>query len=493
MNAIYLMDGNIKESTDESLLATAEIVRQSCKFDLYILPTADKDVSVEPKTPLISAGNRLKNLIERFRSPGPSVADTLLDAGEWSHFVSLTFPSIDAALPALPSLRIGADAFELRVDLLEDISVLSLHRQIALLRDTCTLPIVFTVRSVGQIGKYPPDPKKIFALLEEGLRAGAEWIDVEACWPSDQISAFTALAKERYASTSRLLGSLHITTPQSREQVDQMYVDCSLGGCADVLKVVTGAANNADCELIHTSGSAVNGGKPYIGLCLGSAGARSRILNRRFTPVTHALMAVAAPGQLTVDQLMDARQSEGLCVPKHYFLFGTPIQQSLSPAMHNGAYAALRLPHSYGLREESAATDYIGLLQEASFGGASVTIPHKETIIPLIDEVRGAAVSIGAVNTIVTEMSVGADGSAVRRLVGYNTDWLGIKRPLLRQLLARGGQWSNDENSSSGNEMRLVGLVIGAGGTAKAASYAVNDLGIYLTIVPLTTKVRSST
>lgn len=479
MNAIYLMDGDVKESSDESLLATTEKVRQACKFDLYISPTLGKETLMDSNTQLLSAGIRLKKLIERIRSSGPTVADTLLDAGKWSHFVSLTFPSIDAAIPALPSLRIGADAFELRVDLLEDISVPSLHRQIALLRDTCSLPIVFTVRSVGQIGKFPPDPKRIFSLLEEGLRAGAEWIDVEACWPSDQVSAFTVLAKEQYSSTSRLLGSLHITTPQTRAQVDQMYVDCSLGGHADVLKVVTGAASNADCELIHTSGSAVHGSKPYIGVCLGAAGARSRVLNRRFTPVTHALMALAAPGQLTVDQLMDARQSEGLCTPKQYFLFGTPIQQSLSPAMHNGAFAALRLPHTYGLREETVATDYIDLLAEASFGGASVTIPHKETIIPLIDEVRGAAVSIGAVNTIVPEMSVGPGGSVVRRLIGYNTDWLGIRRPLLRQLLARGGQWSNDDKNSSGNQKRLVGLVIGAGGTAKAASYAVNDLGIY--------------
>ena len=51
-----------------------------------------------------------------------------MDAGEWSHFVSLTFPSIEKAVPNLPALRIGADAFELRVDLLEDMSPVSIHR-----------------------------------------------------------------------------------------------------------------------------------------------------------------------------------------------------------------------------------------------------------------------------------------------------------------------------------------------------------------------------
>ena len=105
-----------------------------------------------------------------------------------------------------------------------------------------------------------------------------------------------------------------------------------------------------DCELIHHSGTAISsklGGKPYIGVCLGADGAQSRVLNRRFTPVTHKLMSTAAPGQLTVEQLMEARIAQGLCIPKQYFLFGKPIQQSLSPAMHNGAFDALLLPHKY--------------------------------------------------------------------------------------------------------------------------------------------------
>ena len=468
-------------------------LRNACKYDLYLSAVKETTAATTPSAPsdaFVNAGKRLNKLIERIRSPEATAADTLLDAGDWSHFVSLTFPSIEKAVPALPALRIGADAFELRVDLLEDMSTLSLHRQMALLRDTCPLPIVFTVRSIGQIGKFPPEPDRIFALLREGLRAGAEWIDVEACWPMEQVDAFTASAAEGYATTSRLLGSLHVTIPQTRAQVDKIFNDCNLNGRAHVLKAVTGAANNDDCELIHTSGAAAASGKPYIGVCLGAAGARSRVLNRRFTPVTHALMAVAAPGQLTVDQLMDARVLEGLCVPKQFFLFGTPIQFSLSPAMHNGAFDALRLPHRYGLREEQAVTDYIALMAEETFGGASVTIPHKETIIPLIDEVKGAAISIGAVNTIVPEYTKQNDGTIVRRLLGYNTDWLGIKRPLLRQLRARGVLWSNDEAESAVSidgtstlkkgKKRNIGLVIGAGGTAKAACYAVKDLGTTL-------------
>lgn len=446
-NSIYLLEEMSSQSN----------VRDACKFDLYV-SSMDKTSK--------RLGSLLQTLMQA--GSGSNVDSNLeIDVGEWSHFVSLTFDSIEKAVPYLPALRIGADAFELRVDLLEDQTSTSLHRQIALLRDTCKLPIVFTVRSQGQIGKYPPDHKAIFKLLNEGLRAGCEWIDVEACWPQDDTESFCKLAKEQYAATSRLLGSLHVTTPQTEAQTRQLFVDSSLNGMADVLKVVTGAANDEDCRQIHKVGNSDQfKGKPYIGVCLSAAGAKSRVLNRRFTPVTHALMATAAPGQLTVEQLMKARVSEGLCVPKKFYLFGTPIQQSMSPAMHNGAYNTLSLPHVYSLSESEDVETYRTIIADKDFGGASVTIPHKESIIPLLDEVKGDALTIGAVNTIVVDRNT-------NKRVGYNTDWLGIKRPLLKHMNKLGLS-----NLTSEKGQKKVGLVVGAGGTAKAACYAIKDLGL---------------
>ena len=105
---------------------------------------------------------------------------------------------------------------------------------------------------------------------------------------------------------------------------------------AMIIQVVTGAEGRADCDLVHAIGALQT--KPYIGLCLTSKGSYSRVLNRRFTPVTHALLAAAAPGQLSAEELMKIRVQDGLVERKEYFLFGTPISQSLSPAMHNKAY-----------------------------------------------------------------------------------------------------------------------------------------------------------
>ena len=440
-NSIFLLS--------ESSSNAEGVYREACKYDMYVNENYSQ------------AYARLNILLNKIRSKPPILDDTKLDAGKWSHFLSLTYPSIDEALPYLPELRVGIDAFELRVDLLKDVSTKSIHRQIALLRDNIPLPIVFTVRSVGQIGKFPPHPDAIFKLLREGVRAGCEWIDIEACWPTTITQSLVTNIKTNYALTSRILGSLHVTTPQSKDEITQLYRQSSLEGNANILKVVTGASNKNDCELIHRIGADVSkeyGNIPYIGVCLGDNGAYSRVVNQHFTPVTHPLMATAAPGQLNVEQLMSSRLKEGLLKPKLFYLFGTPIKQSMSPAMHNGAYKVLRLPHVYNLNEQIDVNTYKEVLNDPTFGGASVTIPHKETIIPLLDEVKGAAKVIGAVNTIVIENG---------KKVGYNTDWIGIKRPILSKLQARGTDWKNK-----------IGIVIGAGGTAKAACYAVKDLGL---------------
>ena len=435
--------------------------RDACAHDWFV-PFATASSSSSSQSPLSrdTAVVQLDNLLKRMRESVHVDSSLELDAGEWSHFVSLTFPSIDEALPLLPELSIGADAWELRVDLLADQSVQSIHRQIALLRAVVGLPVVYTVRSKGQIGSFPDDPKLIFPLLREGLRAGVEWLDVEACWPSEYTTALlTEMDARGYSDLSYVLGSLHVTVPQNETEARSLFESTALEGRADILKVVTGAADDDDNLAVHRAGAAV--GKPYIGLCLGAAGALSRVLNRRFTPVSHPAMASAAPGQLSVAELMEAREARGLLSPKKFFLFGTPIRQSLSPAMHNSGFRQLLLPHTYGLNEQEDVELYADTLHDMAFGGASVTIPHKESIMAFLDEVEEAAVKVGAVNTIIA-----ADGG---RRVGTNTDWIGMHRPLLDRLSRRG-----DYSATMGG----AALVVGAGGTARAACFAAQALGL---------------
>ncbi len=141
-------------------------------------------------------------------------------------------------------------------------------------------------------------------------------------------------------------------------------------------------------------------------------------------------------------------------------LLGWPVSHSRSPAMHNAAFQAagvdgvyLPLPVSPD-RIEAAVRGLVAL----GFGGANVTIPHKQAVIPFLDELSPAARAIGAVNTIV----VRADGS----LFGDNTDAPGF----LADLSAQGIRLSDLVTGGA--------LIFGAGGSGRAIVYALATAGI---------------
>lgn len=132
--------------------------------------------------------------------------------------------------------------------------------------------------------------------------------------------------------------------------------------------------------------------------------------------------------------------------------------------MHNSGFHHIKSPHSYSLCDTSDEQHVAKVLNTSEFGGASVTIPLKLDVIEFMDNLSPSATAIGAVNTIVSRST-----GTKRLLTGDNTDWLGILRPITRRLKERDVE-------------KPIALVIGAGGTAMAASYAMQQLGADLFI-----------
>ena len=138
-------------------------------------------------------------------------------------------------------------------------------------------------------------------------------------------------------------------------------------------------------------------------------------------------------------------------------IIGWPVSHSLSPAMHNAAFAALGLDMAYvplPVAPEGVAAA-IGGLRALGFRGANVTMPHKAAVLPFLDHVADDALGIAAVNTIVV------DDDALR---GYNTDVGGFVAAL-RDVVP--------EPLSGAS-----GLVLGAGGAARAAVLGLLRLGV---------------
>lgn len=395
----------------------------------------------------------------------------------------------------------GVDAVEIRVDECDSCSPIAVLRTLAAFRravDTAhfDLPIIFTARSSRQGGAFagaaPGDgddavafEERLFAFARLALRSGCEFVDVECCWAGRARNAFLALMRRRQCYHTHAIGTVVAASSSSGAALDALFAqgacvaapDAAIeaGDSADLsswgaqtcaARVVAPAAADGDAEaMLRAVASAQAALAPLeiSGYCSGERGT----LSRQLSP---ALAPVELSGALAPSSIQSARESEGKLHPCRFHLFGSPIGASPSPLMHNSGFKALSLPHVYSLVDTFDIDDCVAAIRKADFGGASVTIPHKESIIPHLDTLSPAARAIGAVNTVIV---VANKEDGTKELHGDNTDYLGIFNPLAKAL---GPQYP----LRAGASPNLCALVVGAGGTARAACYCVQRLGLKL-------------
>ncbi|KAL8946801.1 MAG: hypothetical protein Q9222_006849 [Ikaeria aurantiellina] len=396
-----------------------------------------------------------------------------------SYFVSLTVPDVAAAASTLEEVAVGSDAIELRVDLLEDPqakgeppSVDFVASQVATLRCSSTLPIIYTIRTKSQGGRIPDDSHgAIRSLLELALPMGVEFLDLEIHLPEDILHSIT-----QNKGNTKIIASHHDpkgTISWSNGSWVPHYNKALMYG--DIIKLVGVAKTQADNASLaqFRSWALTAHSVPLIAINMGIEGQLSRIQNSFLTPVSHpALPFKAAPGQLSAAEIRTALSLHGVIKPKNFYLFGTPIAQSKSPAMHNHLFRITGLPHRYHAHETDDASSLKPILRSPDFGGASITIPLKLPVMNLLDSIDDAAQTIGAVNTVVVEQPH-------HHLKGYNTDWTGMRLVLSNA----GAQIFRNSNNTIATANKHPALVIGGGGTARAAIYALHSMGyspIYL-------------
>ncbi|QGG46598.1 shikimate dehydrogenase [Heliorestis convoluta] len=143
-------------------------------------------------------------------------------------------------------------------------------------------------------------------------------------------------------------------------------------------------------------------------------------------------------------------------------LLGDPVAHTFSPAMHNAAFDHLQMNWRYAahaVKPQNLHEALQGLIA-LHYRGLNITVPHKEKILPMLDEVDPLAAAIGAVNSITIREG---------RTKGYNTDAIGFIRGL-----------REDNFDPQGKKA----LILGAGGAARAVALALIQEGIKtLTIV----------
>ncbi|MEP6570225.1 MAG: shikimate dehydrogenase [Acidobacteriota bacterium] len=243
------------------------------------------------------------------------------------------------------------------------------------------------------------------------------------------------------------------------------------GTPAHVLKIAVQVDDAIEClALFKLLTYASQDGREMIAIAMGSAGIVTRILGpSRGAFLTYASLDdenVTAPGQMSATELRELYRVEKIDRQTQIFgLIGQPVLHSLSPRMHNAAFAATGTNAVYIPFETRDVKGFIKQMVHPqtreldwNLRGLSVTAPHKSNVMGHLDWIEPAAREIGAVNTIVVEDDA---------LHGYNTDAQGFMEPLAKMY----------------GELRGARCaIIGAGGAARAALWSLKQARASVTI-----------
>nr|POF03915.1 quinate repressor protein [Quercus suber] len=391
------------------------------------------------------------------------------------------------------SVQIGADAVELRVTVadidamsepeMEDYLVRITHA-FAILRRQSILPIIHNVVAVDSI-----HARSVFRITDFCLRLAPEYCTVDMGLNEGQIAMLLS-SKGR----TRVILKHHASERPEKGWNDShfptMFEQAAKLGC-EAVQLTMPASNimdNFSCAGFRERIEATHKTPRLIAYNTGREGKSSLVFNSVLTPVNdQETMADKELGQhhhsqVTARSIVQALAAAWVFEPMRFFIYGANVSFSLSPAMHNAAYTACGLPHTYTHHSCNSLEDIKSLAYQDNFGGAAVVQPWKTGVLPLLGGMSSHAKVIGAVNTIVPVRQYMPDGSIpdnymrmehisrhgpVHALYGYNTDWIGI-----RACLRRGLSPANTVRAQS------TGLVCGAGGQARSAIYSMLSLGI---------------
>lgn len=349
--------------------------------------------------------------------------------------------------------KAGAELVELRIDCLR--SEVNLKR---ILADRPT-KVVLTVRRGVDGGLWRQDEEKRQLLLREAIAAGVDYVDLELD---------IAKSIPRFGRTKRIVSYHNFKeTPTDLDGISNQLREAN----ADVVKFAVLAKSVADASRVLEVASKVPA--PTIGVAMGPLGVFTRILGRKFgAPFTYAMFNPErsfAPGMPQFHELRRDYMYEAIDAKSEvYGVIGDPIEHSLSPAIHNDAFRHLKLNKVYvplripaeSLKESLESLNWLDIK------GLSVTIPHKETLVPLMKQVDGAVERTGACNTAIAQ----ADGT----WTGYNTDYHAAMKAL---------ESAYDEVESDRSPlMDKQVLILGAGGVARTIAFGLARRGAAVTL-----------
>ncbi|ERF70248.1 hypothetical protein EPUS_00436 [Endocarpon pusillum Z07020] len=418
-----------------------------------------------------------------------SLLEMPVDLRLFTHAVYLRFSELEEGLVDLGQLESAGDAIELCVDQWTTETLKSMSRRVAEIRRQMGVAIIISVDR-----QVITSAETCTKVLEHGFRLGVEFVNVDL---ASNDSFITRLVASK--GFTRLIGSSVELGHQSPRWDDETWFArferAEMLGC-DIVRLLKEATTREDNEILRRFTEAIrsrNGMSPaLIAYNVGALGRTSQLFNPILTAVTHPAIQRKVHGSSDVPTITSRDAVQALFQsfvldPLHFYILGANVSYSLSPAMHNAAYRYLGMNHDYQTRVMSSLVELDTLSQDPHFGGASIVQPWKVILVDQLASKSRHAEAIGAVNTLLP-LRAQADGTIfslqnqasqrnragrVAAWYGDNTDWIGIMVCLNRNISPR----------NVIRPLKTTGLVIGAGGMARAAIYAMLRLGCRKIIV----------
>jgi 3-dehydroquinate dehydratase/shikimate dehydrogenase len=316
--------------------------------------------------------------------------------------------------------------------------------------------LLATCRRHQNHGRFNGSIDEQLATLDLAVRNGAQSIDIEI-----ETAEAAGDRLHQFRGRTHVIVSYHNyeATPPMDTIVSRM-----LRVPADSYKIVTTARKPSDNLRVLAAARALPK-HHLIVLAMGELGFPTRVLSPVFGGVyTYAapmLTEGTAAGQVSARSLRHLYRVDKLCkTAKVYGVIADPIRHSISPAVHNRAFQSRRVDAVYlpFLVSPPHLRDFFSLADRLPLAGFSVTIPHKQKIIRYLDVVDPLAKRIGAVNTVWRKAG---------KWRGTNTDVPGVTGPLSKLLRL--------QKSSV--------LIVGNGGAARSAAFALADAGSRIALV----------
>jgi 3-dehydroquinate dehydratase/shikimate dehydrogenase len=380
-----------------------------------------------------------------------------------------------------------ADIVELRLDCLDEDQLEPALQQLAGLLIATPRPLIVTLRPAEQGGRHPLDMRQrvrfwqtLFERLRESLTRVHLFADIELDLYESRLGATLREVASQFEAAAKLkdepgphnglsLICSHHDFRRTPIKLKTIYERMTRTP-ARIFKLAVRAGDITECIVVlHLLERARREGREMIAVAMGEAGLLTRVLAPpRGAFLTYGSLDAAqatAPGQISARELREIYRvheiSAGTLVTG---LVGSPVSHSLSPHMHNAAFAALGVDAVYIPFETADLPAFARRMAHPrtrqlnwNLRGFSVTAPHKSAIMRHLDRIEPRAAEIGAVNTVVVE------GDELR---GYNTDAEAALLPLRGVV----------ELDSA----RVA--VIGAGGAARSLLWGLRARGAHTTL-----------